>query len=784
MKKNKLFTLINIGGLSSGIAIALLLFLYIQKELSFDQHFSQKNNIYRLIFNAKPDAIEEKWGGSPNIAGPTFKSEIPEIKEQVRLIRNNFGEDANIRFEDKTFFEKNLYFTDSGFCNVFDVNFIYGNAQKVLSRPNTIVISESTSKKYFGDGNPIGKVLKIDNQINCEVTGVYTDFPANSSIDADLLASISTSQWMVRSQGWSNASFETYLLLHTNSNSTLVEKKMAEIIKNKVPKQETWFSFSLQPFTKVHLESSDINNTYITRVGDKKQVEIISILTVLILLIAGINYMNLSTAQSQTRFKEIGISKTLGASKATLTQRFYFETTLVVLFSLIVGIVLMFLTLPYFNLISDANLQFGELIKIKHFSSVIFATVLIIIFSGSYPAFYLSSFNPKNLFSQNFKSNNFAGKLRQGLMILQFSVSILLIFCTIVLYKQLIFIQEINLGFKPTEVIAVPTNGAENKEQISGLINDLGNLTGVNFVCRSQTFPGRQGSMRNLFKPLAPSQTIELTTCRATQDVLKVLGIKLLAGHAISGDRTEKDTVCEVILNKTAVEFLGYTPEQAIGKKIQCIGSQDEIVGVVEDFCFENIHQPIGAFAFHNAATESRAFTLINFAYGNTSQTLKNIEEVFKKNIPNSAFKTVFLDDHFKSLYKNEKQTSQLSLFFSVLAILLASMGLFGLSAYLIEQRTKEIGVRKTVGAGKFQIIFLVSKQFVLLIIISAFLAIPISWHLMQNWLSGFAYHVQLNWLVCLMSLFIAAITAIISIIHNALKAAKLNPVTSLRKNN
>ncbi len=779
--KNRLFSFINITGLALGIATALLLFLYINNELLFDKNQSNGDFIYRLVCNTTLNNTNEKWGCSPNIAGPTFLAEATGIKEQARVVRHNFGDAANVKFSSKKFFENNLYWADGSVLKIFDFDIIKGDRFSALSNPYSIIINENVARKYFGDEDPIGKTLSIDNTTACQVTAVYKNFPSNFSFDAEIIGSITSIDWMHKNLVWSNASFETYVLLDESSKAEAIEKKINEITAKKVPDAERWFSFSLQPLRDIHLQSDNIQNTYIKNAGDKKQVTIVSILVLAILLIASINYMNLATARSQRRFKEVGICKTIGAQKSELVKRFYLETILLVLCSVLISLIILWISLPYFNTLAETHLSLKNLLNARVLEISALSVFVIILISGSYPALYLSSFNAKNLFSPNVRSAKFTGKLRQLLVVVQFSVAILLIFCTLILYKQLHFLQTKNLGFEASQVISLTTTGAENREQLTALGNSLKSLSFVESVSRSQTYPGKSGSGRSIYHKNNANESKNIVTCRAGSDIVNVLGIKFLAGKPLEELKSDKDTTFQVVLNRTAVEFIGYTPEEAIGKKIQLVGSYDEIVGVVEDFNFETLHQPVGAYAFHNAPTETRPYMLMKVRGEFTGEKLDQVKKVFTANLPNAAFEYTLLNQYINSLYKKESQTSRITLFFSGLTIFLACLGLFGLSAYMIELRIKEMGIRKVFGASNISLINLLSRKFLWLVLIAALIAFPVAYVTMKKWLINFPQHITIDIGIFIATLIIILLTSMLTVSLQAIKAAISSPVQNLK---
>ncbi len=359
LKNNRLFGTVNIIGLAIGLTVSLLLFLYVRHETSFDKYHSNSKNIYRVVVSGKMDNTTVKLAGAPNVVGPTFKSEISEIREMSRWIRNEFGQSANILYGNKKFFEKNIYWADSSLTSIFDIPFVQGNPKTALTRPKTIIINETIAKKYFGNESPIGKTLKLDNRLDCEITGVFKDFPDNSMLDADLIGSFYTKEWMNR-LSWGNASFETFFLMHDNVDVKAVDAKMTAVVDKHIPKEEQWYTLNLQALQDIHLYSRDIHS-YTSRHGDLQQVKILSLLALAIIVIACINYMNLATARSQKRFRETGISKTMGATSRTLIARFYIETALFVLMSVAVSFLLLLLAMPLFNSLTNLNLSLRDI---------------------------------------------------------------------------------------------------------------------------------------------------------------------------------------------------------------------------------------------------------------------------------------------------------------------------------------------------------------------------------------------------------------------------------------
>lgn len=784
--KNRLFTFLNLIGLATGLAVALLLFLYVKDELQFDRFHANANRIYRVITTATFDGKSMKWGDSPNAVGPALKADIPAVEQQVRLLRHNFGQTAFVNSAEKKFAETNFYWADGSLFNLFDIPLVKGNPETALNSPHKVVLSQATAERYFGTDNPLGNVIYVDNKDTLEVTGVYENLPGTSTLDADLIGSFSSVRW-AQEPTWSNASFETYLLLAPQARVPQVEAQMAAILNKNVPKKEQWFSIGLQPLTDIHLHSADVTNTSTTRVGDYRQVKILLILAIVVLLIACINYMNLATARAQIRLREVGVIKTVGASIGHLVARFYLETSLMVVMALTLGMALVVLALPVFNQLTGKQLPYLALFSPDVLASILLIGSIITLVAGSYPAFYLSSFSPKYLLSTTFQGHSGAGLFRRSLVVIQFTASVILMVCTFIFYQQLHFIQHQKLGYEPTQVIAITTAGAKDKTQIDALMNDYRAMSGVAEVTRAQTFPGKAGSGRTLSKADASSTNsadgMAIQTNRVGSEFMDVLGLKLLAGRTLPATKNEKDTTVQVVLNKTAVAYLGLTPEKAIGQKAHNLFGWDqaEIVGVVDDFHFESLHVPIGAYAFHNANTESRPYLLLKTQTAQLPETMQQLERVFQKNLPGSAFEFTFLDDYLNTLYRAEQRTAQVVLIFSALAILIACLGLFGLAAFTAEQRTKEIGVRKVLGASVGSIVVLLSKDFLKLVLIAILMASPIAWYTMNQWLADFAYKIQLEWWMFVLAGLLAIVVALLTVSFQSIRAALINPVKSLK---
>ncbi|MFN7602951.1 MAG: ABC transporter permease [Bacteroidota bacterium] len=781
--RHKSFSIINIAGLTIGLVTFLAISLYIVDELSFDRFHQNKERIYRAVISAQFDGQINKWGGAPNSLGPTAAKEIPEVEKTARYFHHNFGDLGFISTETEKFSETDLFFADPELFSIFTIPIIKGNAARILDRPGTVVLSESAAKKYFGDVDPVGKTLTLDNAIPLEVTGVYQDFPANSFLQAKLLASFS-SHWFGqdKNQNWGNASFDTFFLLHKEASGKEVDKKIEAMLAKHIEKDNRWFTIGLQPLLDIRLSSGDLNTTFDRRqYGDMNQVRILVALAVLIILIAAVNYMNLSTAQSQRRNKEVGIAKTLGATYAQLNIKFYFETALFVAASLLLSLTLFTLLLPFFNSLS------GKAISMQFVQSgwfwLAFGAVwlMLTLLAGFYPALYLSSFSPKSAM-QKTKTSGGQVTIRKGLVVFQFAVSIILMICSIGFYKQMNFIRDKKLGYQPEQVIAVMVSGAKDREQTLAVKTAFENLSEVVSVARSQSFPGAGASGRNIVREGEKGDGSSLFTVRASEEVLKTLDIKLLAGKSLPETKDPKDTTVQVVVNKSTVDYLGLSPEESIGKRVNIQGfdGPTEIVGVTEDFHFTSLHQKISPLCFHNARTEALTYLLVKVNTGNLVATIKQLENTFTKMIP-SAFEYTFLDEKLNGLYKTEQNLTKVVILFAGLAIFVACLGLYARAAFTAEQKTKEIGIRKVMGATVPHLINMLSKDFLLLVLISFVIGIPASFFLINKWLTSFAYRTEIGIGVFALAGFVSIVIAWLTVSIESFKAANSDPVKSLK---
>ncbi|MBS1950285.1 MAG: Acidobacterial duplicated orphan permease [Cytophagales bacterium] len=777
----KSFSVINIAGLTIGLVTVLAISLYVVDELSFDRFHEKVERIYRIVIKADYDGKSHQWSQVPNKVAPTVANEIPEVEKAVRVFHHNFGDIAFVSTETEKFAEKELYFADPAIFDVFSISLLEGDAQKALARKGTVILSETTARKYFGDKSPVGKTISVDNQITLEVTGVYKDFPANSSLTGQIIGSFSSINFgKDENQSWGNASFETFLLLKDKTTPQAVNQKIAAMLERNIPKEDRWFSLSLQPMADIHLHSDMLESSFDRKVyGDFNQIKILIVLALAVLVIAAVNYVNLTTAQSQRRNKEVGVSKTLGATFGQMSFKFFFEASFVVLISLIFSVIVFYSLLPSINSLIGKNISAAYLFTPYFIASFAVVWVLLTLLSGFYPAFYLSSFSPKAVIQKAAASRS-QSAMRKGLVVFQFSISVILICSTLIFYQQMSYISQKKLGYKPEQVLAVMVSAAKDKLQVPSLKKEFEALPEVKKVSISQSYPGI-GTSGYTLTPEGSSTGTFISATRSSYEILDVLGIKLLAGKTLPEFKDPKDTTVQVVLNKAAVDYLQLTPDEAIGKRVKIFYNQPtEVIGVTEDFHFGSLHQKIAPYCFDNSRDNSMGYLLLRLDTKDIRSSLIKLEGVYRKIIP-SAFEYTFIDEQMAQLHAADKQLTRVVSFFAALAIFVACLGLYALASFTAEQKTKEIGIRKVMGASATQLVNMLSKEFLILVLIAFIIGIPASYYFMNRWLESFAYRTEIGVGVFALAGLLSLVVAWLTVSIESFKAAHADPVKSLR---
>jgi putative ABC transport system permease protein len=779
-----------------GLTCCLLITTYILNELSYDRYNKNADNIYRItrtFYNGNGEATLNLSTISPPF-GYYLPTDFPEIQKMTRLL--NFGT-VPLRYKDKLINEKDVYFADENLFDVFTVDVLKGNPKTALTDPFSVMLTEDEAKKYFGNEDPINKVIRANNQFDVKVTGIYKPFPSNAHMHPNMLVSFNTlkdsavyGEQNLRTN-WGNNSFFTYIMLPKGYNiqnmkarfPAFLDKHMTDEYGPNKPSKST--SLDLQKLTDIHLYSHTDYEAEPN--GDISRVWIFGAIALFILLIACINYMNLSTARSALRAREIGIRKVIGARRKEIIFQFLSESVLLCWVAIIIAGVLTYVMLPWLNKVSGQQLSFDILLKWQVIIPLLITPFIVGILSGIYPSLFMSSFQPvktlKGLFNAHGSSINF----RKVLVVFQFGISIALIITTMIVFQQLRYMQQASLGYDKEHILTLPYYPALN-DQYEFFRNTLLRNSNIKDVGRSSRIPtGRlldgQGAQAPGNDSMVPVKA-DIRYVAADYDFIPTYGVHIVAGRNFSRDYGT-DTA-SFILNEAAVRAVGWkSPQEAVGKNFKYGGQMGHIVGVTNDFHFESLHQTIAPLILvmptPAQAANSYGYLSIKISGGNIPSALATIKDTWQKFLPELPYQYTFLDENFAKLYEAEQRQGTIFIIFACLAIFIACLGLFGLSAFSITQRVKEIGVRKVLGANVSTIVALLSKDFLKLVLIAAIISFPVAWYAMHNWLQDFAYRINIQWWVFVVAGILAALVALITVSFQAIKAALANPVKSLR---
>ncbi len=779
--KNKLFSGVNILGLSVGLVVVLLICLMIFNEYSFDTSFKESGNIYRINSYLTKWQPGKTYCTTANALGPAMKEAIPEVRATVRMQPRTFV----IRVDDQLFKEENFLWADEDFFRLFDVPFLYGSVEEALTRPNTAAISEKTARKLFGEGNPVGKTFLLENRLLTEVVAVFKDFPENSSFASfQIVGPFQYSQpaFLHRDLHWGNVSYETFCLLTEGADVARVEAQMKAITAEKSD-NEAIFEPSLQRLDRIHLYSGDFLQTYLHAPSSIEKVKLLVMLAVVILVIACINYMNLSTARAQKRFGEVGISKTLGARRSNLIMRFVFETVAITLSAFLLAVILAVPLLPVFNRLLSETLSLEALLHPGFILSALSVFAVTAILSASYPAVYMSSFPPLSAIKAAFRPGSKHALVRKVLIVAQFVAAIVLISRVTVVREQIQFVNDKDLGYNPRDILGIVLPALAKESEINALKNEYRSQSSVKEIALSYSFPLRSGDGNSVYRNSEDQQGFPFYSNPADPELVKLLEMKLIAGECFS-EKAKGDSITKIVINRKTAEYLEMTPEEIVGREIKAVlgGNHPHVVvsGVVEDFHFQDLHRPIVGYGIHNAE-RSKSFMMLRVGEKDMSQQLAAYEGIFKKYFPNGLFEVRFPDAELTKAYESERRTNRVSLVFSGLAILIACMGVFGLTAFMAEQRTKEIGIRKVLGARVPSIISMFANDYLKLLTVALVIAGPVAWWVATGYLRDFAYHVSLSWKFIAVGVLITATLTLITVVFQAVKAARANPVKSIK---
>lgn len=788
--KDKVYSFIKIGGFAIGIAACVLISLFIKDELSYDQHFPDKDRIYRVALRFD---FRDMHGYQMHFQAPyarTLKDELPEIEQAGRINPSTlFGAGSNeVRRADseRSTHEKHVAYFDQELLEIFEPEMVEGSLKTALAEPNTIVISESKAEQYFPNGNALGKTLIFSEETEnpYKIGGVMKDFPENSHLNYDFLITLTGREFGKGEQdNWYSTNYFTYVKLTPQADvdelMSKLEKSMIKYwapIRKKLNVSEEEMSHRLQPVTDIHLYSEDMMDGLLH--GDIRLVWLFRGIAGFILLLACINFVNLSTAKSANRAKEVGLKKTLGSSRKSLVNQFLTESTMYSLISFAVGLMLAWMVLPYFNMISGKSLSMPWL-EWWLVPSILIMAVIIGVVAGFYPSFYLSSFRPIQVLKGNLSRGSKNAILRSSLVVFQFVTSIVLVIGTLVINQQMNFILNSNVGFEKDQVILL--QGANTMgDDIENFKSELLTISGVENVSVSDFLPITSTDVKrngNTFWKFGAKDTengVPAQFWRVDKDYVQTMGMHIVKGRDFAAEPANDRN--KVIVNETLVKRLGLV--EPVGSVIDN-GQRLEIIGVVEDFHFQSFKEDVGGLVM--AIGKSPSVVAIKAKATDMSRLLQSITNVWDEFQPNQAVRYSFLDEEYERMYADVKQSEDIFRSFSILAIIVACLGLFGLSAYMAEQRSKEISIRKVLGASVGNILHLLTFNILKLVGIAFVIAVPIAAYFMQNWLNDFEYRIDLAWWVFALAGLIAGFIALITIFRQALKVAFSNPVDYLR---
>jgi len=790
--KKKVYSLINILGLGIGMACCVMIFMFVQDELSYDNYHEKSNRIYRVIHGDTSNGLAENadkstywvWGNAP--VGPAMEAEFPEIDKIVQFSGRS---DLLLSYGETTFQEDGVFFMDSTVFDVFSWNLLEGDPKTALVAPYSIVLTEETARKYFGNEDAIGKTLKGSdaagraNAGDYTVTGVMKDLPSNSHLKFNTLISLSTFK-LTRQEvfdSWGYADFYTYFLVNDQFNRAAFEAKIPEFIDRRYPDKEFSYTFAIESLNDVYLNS--LAQRQPGETGSMSNIYVFSIIGLFILVIAIINFMNLSTARSLERAKEVGIRKSIGANRASLIFQFLGESLIIVILAAMVSIVFISIGTPLMAELTGKSYLLSQLLNWQTVPIFFLIMIVVGLLAGSYPALILSSFRPVSILKGVSRSDAKGVAFRKGLVVFQFSLSIALIAGTMIVYSQMNHILDKDMGFDKEQMLVLDYNYDSEVTSVSSAIkSEMESISAVSSVAFGRSVPGSHFPNAYTTIEMQDGEMIGKAqpVFQIGIDYINQFGLELVAGRSYSRDYPS-DSTSALVLNEAAAKQYGYSnPADIIGKKFDQWGRVGEVIGVVKDFNYISLHQGIEPLTLPFVAYASR-YVVIKVNTEDLPQTLAQIEQVWTKQAPHRPFLYSFLDEDFNSQYQSDFKFRQIFTTFSVLAILIACLGLLGLATYTAEQRTKEIGVRKVLGADVGSIVALISKDFVKLILIAIVISTPISWFAMNKWLEGFAYQVPVHWWIFAVAGLLAIVVALITISFQSFKAALMNPVNSLK---
>ncbi|QQS35417.1 MAG: ABC transporter permease [Ignavibacteriales bacterium] len=785
--KNKIHSAINIAGLIIGITCVVLIFLFVSDELSYDRFHSKKDRIYRVIEKIDTEGQGEESSSNPFPVGPTLYNDYPHLIEAYVRFFNFQAPSLTLQVGDKKINEKKIYFADSTLFKVFDFPLAQGNPSTALASPNSIILTKELARKYFGDSDPLNQTMLFEGQFSLKVTGVFDELPSQSHFNFECLISFTT-VYNIYGQGinnnWVWNPNWTYVLLKENIDPKELEAQFPEFIQKYYPAFiKPQITHYLQPLTDIHLKS-DLDYEMQPN-GDEADIYIFGIIGFLILFIACINFMNLATAKSVNRAREVGMRKVLGANRIQLIKQFLGESVLMSLIAVCVSILFIEILLPLFNSLSGKDLSAAFWSEPMIVAGLIIFGVIVGLIAGIYPAFFLSSAEPATVLKGTKKLGMKSEFFRKGLVIIQFTISLGLIISTMIIYDQLNFLRNADLGFDKSQVIVMPTRPPIIPKAESFKEEVLRNHNIRNFTVMNEIIGEHHNTHEFNYEGMEAGKWIYFPALMVDEKFVETFDIKIIAGRNFSKEIITDDSL-GLLINESMVRHLGWgSPDEAIGKQFYTPLGQERVIGVFRDFNFVSLVEPIGPFVLDMPAKPFigffKKFFAVKVSTNEINSTLSYLEKTWSSYFPEYPFEYSFLNDNLDYLYKSQDNLGSLIGYFSLLAIIIACLGLFALASFTAEKRTKEIGIRKVLGASVTGIVGLLSKEFLILVILANLIAWPVTYFVMNNWLESFAYRTSIDVFTFITAGLIATLIALLTVSYQSIKSALANPVESLR---
>jgi len=783
LQKHRFYSIINVAGLGLGLAACLLLVTWIIHELSYDKFHTNASRIYRSSLEYSFGGQTAKTAVSPTALLPLLQKNFPEVQHGVRLYNPSAWNPFIIRKDEKLFQEEKFFYADSTFFQVFSFVLLRGNPSKALTAPNSVVLTQSAAKKYFGDEDPVGKALQVNNRNEYVITGLMEDVPTNSLLQFDFIGSFSSLE-ASKEQIWWSANYETYVLLAPSTDVQSLTDKTELLVKKELASELTnpgdYVKYNFIPLTAIYLRS-DMNESVM--VSDIQYIYIFGSIALLVLIIACINYINLATARAADRAKEVGIRKVVGAMRIQLFFQFISESIIITLLSLAVSFLIVKLALPAFNAITGKEFASSIIFSPLFIGIALLVSLFIALAAGAYPALAITSFKPVSVLKGNFRTSAKGIWLRQSLVVFQFCISIILIVGTHVVIKQLDYIQNKKLGFQKENIVVLPLDA--KTEDIYGQLKTEVLRSGVtSHMARATESPTSiAGGYSINLEGRANNQGMIVTAMSVDMEFIPALGMELTAGRNFTeGDfqKAKADTIFSFILNESALHELVLDKDKAVGTRVSMNGRNGEIIGIVKDFHFAPLQKKIAPLVLFNQESDF-SFIFIKLNGGHNASSLSAIKEIFKSLTPHRPFEYTFLDAQYNTLYSNEQRMGRIITTFAFLTIIIACLGLLGLVSFSAAQKTKEIGIRKVLGATASSIVLLITKEFTRLVIIAIVIGLPLAYWMMGQWLNDFAYRTDIGLMPMLVSSILCIVIAFGTASYQAIKAALISPADTLR---